>query len=144
MNKIIYLLTFLLLPFFMGCDDSSSSSSGSVIEVQCQIQGITPVAFKDGDIGFYDCGAYRIIITENTKLLHTRDSCSGLASVEFGYPSTGDILFVGYKSSNADFASSPTVIRATYVEGYKQDCISGGGLPETDPTCDVCPDPFFD
>lgn len=144
-KKSIQFFTLFSLLAFMGCDhDSSGSNKSSVIEVQCEIQGITPIAFIEGDIGFYDCGAYRIIITVDTKLIHSRESCSGLSIVNFGYPSIGDILLVGYKTENADFGSSPTIIRATYVEGYTSDCITGTIVSQPDPDCKVCPDPFFD
>lgn len=130
----------------VGCDVSSSSSSGSssVLEVNCTIQGITPVPIDDGDIGFFDCGQYRIVVTEDTKLIHSRESCSGLRAVDFNYFQVENILFVGYETKNADYKSSPTVIRPNYVEGYFYECLHGSSTNLVDNPCNTCDDPFFD
>jgi hypothetical protein len=146
----LFLLSFLLIT---GCDDSSSSNSvnsesgGSLQETPCVVQGTTEVPLQEGDIGFYDCGNYRVVVTTKTKLLHSRESCSGLSTVDFGYVEVGDTLFVGYKTDDADYSSKPTILRATYIEGYKPDCINGTNTNLTQSVtsdCDKCPDPFFD
>lgn len=148
----LVLLSFLLAG---GCDHSSSSSSsvaseggGNLQETPCKVQGTTKVALQDGDIGFYDCGQYRVVVTTKTKLLHSRESCSGLAEVGFDFVKIGDTLFVGYKSEDADYLSSPTILRATYIEGYRPGCINGTStnlVDDISSDCDACPeDPFFD
>lgn len=144
----LFSLILCTTAFFMGCDigssgSSGSSSSGSVIEVQCVVRGKSNAGLGfEGDLGFYDCGPYRIRVTPNTKIIRERESCSGLASANYADVLIGDILFVKHRTDKADYASNPSILEAVVVEAYPEGCISGRIPSEKD--CDTCPDPFFD
>lgn len=126
----------------MGCDDFTSSSSSSDtktnLELTCVISTSTQIPLQSGDIGFYDCGKYRIIVTTNTKLLQTRESCSGFNSAKFSELLLGDTLFVKYDSENIDYSKKPTEVRAQNIEAYGIECISGSFATDPDDGCDVC------
>jgi len=150
MKRIAKLLSVMLLvAAFIGCESDSSSDSEdvgeSLIRTRCVVQTRTPVALQEGDIGFYDCGTFRIVVTDVTRIFHTRDSCSGLFEADFRTVESGDILYVDYFVKDADYMSSPTILRPVNIEGYRPDCLTNNlAQVQSDESCNTsCPNEFF-
>jgi hypothetical protein len=144
--KFLWFLCLIPTLLFIGCDfsSSSSSSSGGENEINCKVQRKSNVQFKSGDVFMYDCGSYRVFVTESTKsLIRGRSSCSGFDDVAPDGFENGDTLFVNFKKDNIDYAKDPTEVRASSIEGYPSECV-GGYTPPDGNGCDTCPDSFFD
>lgn len=132
---------------FTGCIDegggSGSKKSSDSLEIICKVQTKTKVPFQSGDIGFYDCGPYRVIVTRETSILETRNSCSGFNDGSYDSINIGDTFFVSHTPKNIDYSKSPTEVRASKIEAYGEECI-GGSYIDDDP-CSSCDkdDGFF-
>jgi len=140
-----------LLAFSAGCDDSDSVNTASsdsdgvyLLEATCTVIGSSPVSPVNGDLFMYNCGSYDIIITESTRIVKQRESCSGWDEESYGAIDNGDILIVNYAADDINYKVNPPTIRPVYIESYRPECI--GAVPSSSGDfwgCDPCDEDFF-
>jgi len=136
MKKFALLLALIGCSFFAGCENDNDPSTQGLDEkaLVVQIKSDDVASKKEGDIyqfqGTDSSGEiWRVVVTKNTKVFVTRESCSGLdetshLNVKLDYT----IVFL-FDYSDVIYENTYTVVRPKRIEAYSPACVGLAPTP---------------